>query len=49
MAWNERGQFVVQARATGFIEKLHVRAALDHVGKGQPLLDLYVPDWVTKR
>ncbi len=46
VAWNERGQFVVQARATGFIEKLHVRAAQDHVGKGQPLLDLYVPDWV---
>jgi Cu(I)/Ag(I) efflux system membrane fusion protein len=46
VAWNERGQFVVQARATGFIEKLYVRAALDHVGKGQPLLDLYVPDWV---
>ncbi|OGB32433.1 MAG: efflux transporter periplasmic adaptor subunit [Burkholderiales bacterium RIFCSPLOWO2_12_FULL_61_40] len=46
VAWNERGQFMVQARATGFIEKLHVRAALDHVGKGQPLLDLYVPDWV---
>lgn len=46
VAWNERGQYVVQARATGFIEKLHVRAALDQVGKGQPLLDLYVPDWV---
>lgn len=46
VVWNERGQFVVQARATGFIEKLHVRAALDHVGKGQPLMDLYVPDWV---
>ena len=46
VAWNERGQYVVLARATGFIEKLHVRAALDHVGKGQPLLDLYVPDWV---
>lgn len=46
VAWNERGQIVVQARATGFVEKLHVRAALDRVGKGQPLLDLYVPDWV---
>lgn len=46
VAWNERGQYVVQARATGFIEKLHVRAALDHVSKGQPLFDLYVPDWV---
>jgi Cu(I)/Ag(I) efflux system membrane fusion protein len=37
---------VVQARATGFVEKLHVQAALDSVTKGQPLLDLYVPDWV---
>lgn len=46
VAWNERGQIMVQARATGFVEKLHVRAALDSVGKGQPLLDLYVPDWV---
>lgn len=46
VAWNERGQIVVQARATGYVEKLHVRAALDSVGKGQPLLDLYVPDWV---
>jgi Cu(I)/Ag(I) efflux system membrane fusion protein len=46
VAWNERGQIVVHARATGFVEKLHVRAALDSVGKGQPLLDLYVPDWV---
>ncbi|MCQ9374783.1 efflux RND transporter periplasmic adaptor subunit [Methyloversatilis sp. XJ19-13] len=46
VAWNERGQVAVQARATGFIEKLHVRAELDHVRKGQPLLDMYVPDWV---
>lgn len=46
VAWNERAQFVVQARATGFVEKLYVRAALDQVGKGEPLLDLYVPDWV---
>jgi len=46
VAWNEREQIVMQARATGFVEKLHVRATLDQVGKGQPLLDLYVPDWV---
>lgn len=46
VAWNERGQAVVQARATGFVEKLHVRAALDSVVKGQPLLDIHVPDWV---
>ncbi|MGQ0709410.1 MAG: efflux RND transporter periplasmic adaptor subunit [Rhodoferax sp.] len=46
VAWNERGQYLVQARATGFIEKLHVRAVLDPVSKGQPLLELHVPDWV---
>lgn len=46
VAWNDRGQVVVQARATGFIEKLYVRAALDRVVKGQPLVDLYIPDWV---
>ncbi len=46
IAWNERDQAVVQARATGFVERLHVRATLDRVGKGQPLVDLYVPEWV---
>ena len=46
VAWNDRSQFVVQARATSFVEKLHVRAALDPVRKGQPLLELYVPDWI---
>lgn len=46
VAWNDRSQFVVQARATGFVEKLHVRTALDPVRKGQPLLEQYVPDWI---
>jgi len=46
IAWNERGQSAIQARATGFVEKLHVRATLDRVTKGQPLFELYVPDWV---
>lgn len=46
IAWNERDQFTVQARAPGFVEKLHVRAALDRVVKGQALFDIYVPDWV---
>lgn len=44
--WNERGLVVVQARNTGYVEKLFVRATLDRVSKGQPLLQLYVPDWV---
>lgn len=46
IAWNERDQSVVQARAAGFIERLHVRATLDTVRAGQPFADLYVPDWI---
>lgn len=46
IAWNERDQSVVQARATGYLEKLYVRATLDRVRAGQPFAELYVPDWV---
>ncbi|MGQ3054435.1 MAG: efflux RND transporter periplasmic adaptor subunit [Roseateles sp.] len=46
VAWNERLQEVVSARATGFVEKLHVRATLDRVVAGAPLVELHVPDWV---
>ena len=46
IAFNERDQAVIQARAAGFIERLHVRATLDAVKKGQPLVDLYVPEWI---
>jgi len=46
IAFDEREQAVVQARATGYIEKLHVRATLDPVSAGQALADVYVPDWV---
>ena len=45
VVWNERAVFVVQARSGGFVEKLHARAPLDAVEKGQPLVDLLVPDW----
>ena len=46
IAFNERDRVVVQARATGYVERLHVRATLDRVVKGQPLAELYVPDWI---
>ena len=46
IAFNERDQATVQARATGYVERLHVRATLDRVAKGQALAELYVPDWV---
>ena len=46
IAFNERDQVIVQARATGYVERLHVRATLDRVVKGQALAGLYVPDWI---
>ena len=46
IAFNERDQVIVQARATGYVEKLQVRATLDRVSKGQPLAEIYVPDWI---
>ena len=46
VAYNERDVAVVQARSNGFVERLNVRAPLDPVRKGQPLAELYVPDWV---
>ena len=46
IAYNERDQVIVQARATGYVERLHVRATLDRVARGQALAELYVPDWI---
>src|SRR5215467_15392047 len=46
VAYNERDVVLVQARSNGFVEKLFVRATLDRVRKGQPLADLYVPEWI---
>ncbi|HVR49999.1 MAG TPA: efflux RND transporter periplasmic adaptor subunit [Pseudorhodoferax sp.] len=46
VAWNERDQVLVSARALGFVERLHVRATQDRVAVGMPLADLYVPSWV---
>lgn len=46
VAYNEREVALVQARASGYVEHLYVRAALDSVRKGQALADLYVPDWI---
>src|SRR5207237_6420729 len=46
VAYNERDVAVVQARSNGFLERLYVRAPLDPVRKGQPLAELYVPEWI---
>jgi Cu(I)/Ag(I) efflux system membrane fusion protein len=46
VGYDERDVALVQARANGFLERLRVRATLDPVHQGEPLADLYVPDWV---
>jgi Cu(I)/Ag(I) efflux system membrane fusion protein len=46
IAVDERTVVGVQSRVTGFVEKLHVRATFDGVRAGQPIADLFVPDWV---
>ena len=45
VAFNERGVVQLQARAAGFVEKLHARAPLDPVKKGAPLVEILVPEW----
>jgi Cu(I)/Ag(I) efflux system membrane fusion protein len=45
VAFDERAVAVVQARTGGFVEELFVRAPLDPVRAGQPLLRLFVPEW----
>jgi Cu(I)/Ag(I) efflux system membrane fusion protein len=43
--WNERSVVLVQPRTAGFVERLHVRAALDPVRAGDPLVEILFPEW----
>jgi membrane fusion protein, copper/silver efflux system len=45
IAFNERAVHLVQTRTAGYVEQLFVRAPLDPVRKGQPLVRLFVPEW----
>jgi len=45
VAYNERGVVQLQARATGFVEKLYARAPMDAVVKGAPLVEILYPEW----
>ena len=45
VAYNERGVVQLQARAAGFVERLHARAPLDAVRKGAPLVEILYPEW----
>ena len=46
VAYNDRDLVVLQARSNGFVEKLYVRTVLDRVKKGQPLAQIFVPEWI---
>ena len=46
VAWDESRMFLVQARSAGIVERLFVRTQFAQVRKGQPLAELYVPDFV---
>ncbi len=43
---DERTMVTVQSRVSGDIEKLHVRAQYDGVARGQPLAEIYAPEWL---
>jgi Cu(I)/Ag(I) efflux system membrane fusion protein len=45
VAYNERGVVQLQARAAGFVERLHARAPFDPVNKGAPLVEILYPEW----
>jgi len=45
VAYNERSVVLVQPRANGFVEKLYVRAPLDPVRAGDPLVEILFPEW----
>jgi len=43
--FNERDISIVQARASGFVQRTYGRAPGDVIGAGAPLADILVPDW----
>ena len=45
LAFNERDVAVVQARASGFVERVYDRAPGDVLKAGAPLADLLIPEW----
>lgn len=46
LSFNEYQYTVVQARAEGFIEKVYPLTIGDRVAKGDPLIEVTIPEWV---
>ena len=45
IGFNERNLVIVQARASGFVERSYGRAIGDVVAAGAPIVDMRVPEW----
>ncbi|HQR90343.1 MAG TPA: efflux RND transporter periplasmic adaptor subunit, partial [Caulobacter sp.] len=45
LEFNERDIAIVQAKASGFVQRVYGRAPGDVVGAGAPLADVLVPEW----
>jgi Cu(I)/Ag(I) efflux system membrane fusion protein len=45
IGFNERDVAVVQAKASGFVQRVYARAPGDTLAAGAPLADLLVPEW----
>jgi len=46
VAFDENLLELVQARVAGYVARLHVRAPLERVRRGQPLADIVAPEWL---
>jgi Cu(I)/Ag(I) efflux system membrane fusion protein len=44
--FDESNAEVVQSRVTGYIERLHARAPMQRVRRGEPIATLFVPEWI---
>jgi Cu(I)/Ag(I) efflux system membrane fusion protein len=44
--FDERLNVAVQTRVAGYVERLAVRATMQRVRKGEPLVTVYAPDWL---
>ena len=45
LEFNQRDVAVVQAKAAGFVQRVHARAPGDVVAAGAPIADLLIPSW----
>ncbi len=47
LAYNQRTVAQVQARSSGFVERVYDLTSEDVIAEGAPLVDLFMPEWAT--